>query len=343
MINLCRDQKLAIGIASDIVDEVCKRIDRCFKRYQESERLKLNYFLQHGNDNKHLKNYLRKAGKKLWGRPRFKTKGISIQYSVRKTDQTLVKVAGNTTRIRIPLIGKVKGRNDRQELLGQIKQITVHQDSCKQWWARIVCDGTKPKTVIISRSKAIGVDLGLKHTVTAANNSEVIQPERERFLDKQIKNIQEASRNHKRDLPFIYRKITRRRKHSHHVMAKRLLEAADIVYVGDLNSKWLFSGKLARSASDAAHYQFKQILTCKAENADKTVKVIHEAYTSQTCNSCGKIHKMELKDRVFECPFCSYSNDRDVNAALNILKIGESLHLDNSEQSESHKPTEVIQ
>jgi len=322
MINLCKDQRLAPNIGTDVVAEICKRIDRAFKTYQESEKIKYYFSLMCSGDyKKQLKAYLSKKGKKLWGRPRFKTKPISIQFPLRSREQNRIKVFGKTTRIIIPLVGHVKGFNDRQELIGLVKHVTVGQDPCGTWWATIICDGEAPKQDITSRSADIGVDLGLKHTITAANEAEVIQPERERFLDKQIEAIRRASRYNKRDLPFIHPKIARRRKHSHHVKVKSLLEAAETVIVGNLNSKWLLRGKLARSASDAAHSQFLSILSYKAANAGKTVKIVNEAYTSQTCYRCKRKQKMELSEREYHCP-CGYSNNRDVNAALNILSIG---------------------
>ena len=44
--------------------------------------------------------------------------------------------------------------------------------------------------------------------------------------------------------------------------------------------------------------------------------------TTQRCSCCGKINptKLELKDRVFNCPFCDLVLDRDVNASRNIKK-----------------------
>lgn len=322
MINLCARKDLADGIGTDVVGEITRRVYNALRHWQDSERVKFQFWLEHGQSyRKPLKAYLAKAGKKLWGKPRFKKKGISIQFHVRKTRQTRVRVFGNQTSVVVPLVGVVKGRNDRQEIIGLVKLVTVGRDSCGDWWATIICDGEKPRQEIESRSTAIGVDLGLKHTITAANNFEVIQPERERFLDNQMKSIQKASRERRRDLPFIHRKIARRRKHSHHVQAKRLLEAADTIVVGNLNSKWLFSGRLARSASDAAHSQFLLILSYKAANAGKTVMIVNEAYTSQTCYNCGKQQKMDLAEREYHCS-CGYSNNRDVNAALNILRVG---------------------
>ena len=322
MNKFCRENG-NYGIGVNAAQSLAKRVELAIKRWQESENIKYKMWLQHGeNYQAPLKGWLAKSGKKLWGKPRFKTKGVSIGLSIGLDKQTLVQVAGKYTSIRVPLVGRVRGFNDRQEIIGNVKQVTIERDECKTWWATIVCDGTKPQERIESRSPAIGVDLGLKHTITAANEQEVIQPERERFLEKQMAAIKKASRTNRRDLPFIHRKIARRRKHSHHVQARQLLEAADTIVVGNLNSKFLFASKLARSASCAAHSQFLTILSYKAANAGKNVIKVNESYTSQTCYQCGKRHKMPLSERYFACD-CGYEKDRDVNAALNIMKLGE--------------------
>lgn len=329
LIKLCAAKKIAPGIGTDVTMEICKRVFRNLKRWQESQRIKLKFWLHHGqNYRKPLKAYLAKARKKIWGLPRFKPtgRGISIEFPLRKTQQRQIRVFGKYTSISVPLVGTVKGFNDRQDLIGLVKKVSINIDTCGDFWATLVCNGQLPDPKIESRSTGIGVDLGLKHTVTAANEAETIQPERERFLEKQMKAIKHASNRARRNLPFIHRKIARRRKHSHHVMGKRLLEAASTVYVGNLNSQFLFSGKLARSASDAAHSQFLSILSYKAANAGKTMKIVNEAYTTQTCYSCKRRQKMELSEREYFCP-CGYSNNRDVNAALNILFVGERQRL----------------
>ena len=41
--------------------------------------------------------------------------------------------------------------------------------------------------------------------------------------------------------------------------------------------------------------------------------------SSKTCNDCGYVHKeLKLSDRVFICPCCGYTADRDENAADNL-------------------------
>ena len=45
--------------------------------------------------------------------------------------------------------------------------------------------------------------------------------------------------------------------------------------------------------------------------------------SSKTCNHCGYVNSnLTLKEREWTCPQCGEVFDRDVNAALNIKKIG---------------------
>ncbi|WP_278833476.1 zinc ribbon domain-containing protein, partial [Mitsuokella multacida] len=39
----------------------------------------------------------------------------------------------------------------------------------------------------------------------------------------------------------------------------------------------------------------------------------------KTCHACGHVHSgLKLKDRVYVCPACGFTEDRDLNAALNL-------------------------
>jgi len=44
--------------------------------------------------------------------------------------------------------------------------------------------------------------------------------------------------------------------------------------------------------------------------------------TSQNCSNCGEKVKKSLSTRTHVCPHCNYVEDRDINASINILKLG---------------------
>lgn len=48
---------------------------------------------------------------------------------------------------------------------------------------------------------------------------------------------------------------------------------------------------------------------------------INEWFSTKQCSECGS-KKTNVNDRKFRCLNCGYEDDRDINAAKNILKKG---------------------
>ena len=45
--------------------------------------------------------------------------------------------------------------------------------------------------------------------------------------------------------------------------------------------------------------------------------------SSKLCSSCGNIkHNLKLSDRIYHCNACDLSTGRDLNASINILRMG---------------------
>ena len=82
--------------------------------------------------------------------------------------------------------------------------------------------------------------------------------------------------------------------------------------------------KLARSILEANWGNFVNMLTYKAESAGGKVEKVDPKYTSQICSECGSkpTKKLTLAIRLYQCESCGFEADRDLNAAMNILKKG---------------------
>lgn len=93
------------------------------------------------------------------------------------------------------------------------------------------------------------------------------------------------------------------------------------ITVEDLNVKGMMKNKhLAKAVAAQRFNNLLVKLKRKAEIIGIEFRVVDIFYpSSKTCHCCGHIHKdLKLKDRVYVCPKCGYTEDRDFNASLNL-------------------------
>ena len=79
---------------------------------------------------------------------------------------------------------------------------------------------------------------------------------------------------------------------------------------------------LAKSISDAAWTQFRSWVEYFGKVFGVVTVAVPPHYTSQNCSNCGKVVKKALSVRTHICPGCGHTQDRDWNAARNILELG---------------------
>ena len=76
-----------------------------------------------------------------------------------------------------------------------------------------------------------------------------------------------------------------------------------------------------KKISDYAFSEFVNILEYKTN----LIKIDRYYPSSKTCSKCGYVlDKLDLKTRKWRCPKCDMLHDRDVNAAINICRVGAS-------------------
>ena len=149
----------------------------------------------------------------------------------------------------------------------------------------------------------------------------------QRQLSKQEKGTPQRTRRGK-VVARVYERTKWRRADFAHQHSRRIVNRFGLIAVEDLEvNRMLHNHCLAKSISDAAWSDFRSMLSVKAEWAGRRFIPVNPAYTSQTCSGCG--HRLStdkrlgLSERVFSCPCCTLHIDRDLNASLNILTLGQ--------------------
>ena len=72
---------------------------------------------------------------------------------------------------------------------------------------------------------------------------------------------------------------------------------------------------------DSSFSELRAVLKWEFRKREKLVLPVPAYNTSRECFLCGRINQnLTLEDRVFLCPFCGFTLDRDLNASLVLLK-----------------------
>ena len=261
--------------------------------------------------------------------PNFKSKRSKNSFTVPQ----VASIAGG--RIFIPKFREGIVCLVHREIKGYIGKVTISKTPSGKYFASVLTE-EEYETPFKKTNKSVGVDLGLKNLLVTSEGKIFKNNRYTRRYEQKLATAQKhLSRKKKGSSGFerqrlkvsrIYEKISNCRADYLHKCSISLVRRYDVICVEDLNVKGMVRNhRLAKSISDASWGTFISMLTYKAEwNSKRVVKIGRFEPSSQTCNVCGHINK-ETKDlsvREWTCSICGSHHDRDVNAAINILRAG---------------------
>lgn len=217
-------------------------------------------------------------------------------------------------------------------LEGIVKTVTVKRNALGEFFLIVVCK-QDVNQVLPRAGKAVGYDFGLKHFLTADDGSAIDSPE---WYKASLKELQQAhkalsrcqkgSNNRKKALLHLNRvcqRVCDRRRDWFFKLANQLVSEYAVICIEDLNLDGM-KRLWGRKVSDYAFAEFVSILEWVAFKSGATVvKIDRWAPSSKACSACGTLNEsLSLKDRTWTCECCGTHHDRDVNAAINIKRMG---------------------
>src|SRR6266496_1748355 len=260
------------------------------------------------------------------GFPRFKGKGRYDSFTFPQSGFSIT----HDNRVVISKVGAIKMVYHRP-LRGKVKTCTIHRSSTGKWYVSfsVECEPER----LPENPEQVGIDVGLKTFATLSDGTEIENPRFFRKEEKALAKVQRKHsklakgtperRKHRKVVARVHERIAFRRENFTHQNSRQIVDRFGVICVEDLHvNRMVHNHCLAKSISDAAWSQFFGQLSCKAEEAGRTLVKVNPAYTSQTCSRCGHRQKMPLSERTYHCPCCLLSIDRDLNAAKNILALG---------------------
>ena len=283
--------------------------------------------------------------KKQSGFPKFKSRKRSKpNYPIRATGFYF-----SEGKVQIQKLGKVKYKTDFDLPQGRDAKFSNPRLSFVngKWILTfgMECENQTPELT----EKKVGIDLGIKDLAVVAidnesavfhniNKSRSVRKLKRKiiYLQRSISRKYEQNRignKYVKTNNILRQEIKLRRLHArlsnirsnyihqctHYIVSKLPCR----VVMEDLNVSGMMKNKhLSKAIQEQCFFEFIRQMKYKCEwNGIEFIQVSRFYPSSKTCSNCGCIkHDLKLSDRTYSCSECGFVIDRDLNAAINLMK-----------------------
>jgi putative transposase len=291
-------------------------------------------------------------GKK--GYPKFKKNTRSVEYKVSGW-----KLSENRKHITfmdkkgIGVLKLIGSRNLNFYQIEQIKRVRIVRRADGYYVQfSVQLDARDTVKSLIPSQKAVGIDVGIKYFLADSQGNIEPNPRFYRRGEQQLNRLNrrkskkyhatcynsldqsnavaqkgkpQSKNYHKARCRYALKhlKVSRQREEFVKRVALRIIKSNDLVAYEDLNVKGMVRNRhLAKSIADAGWSTFRRWLDYFGYKYGKITVAVSPYNTSQNCSNCGEKVQKSLSTRTHVCPHCNYVEDRDINAAINILQKG---------------------
>ena len=338
-LNKCKEDKFikAYDMCKELKELV---LDYPFLKEVDSMALRCSIF----NLEDSYKNYFSKRSaypsfKNKFSKQSYRTNCITSIYKNKKYSN--IKIDIKEKMIKVPKLGlvKIRGYRNLNELTDRIINITIEKEKTNKYYVSVIIEKEEaPKK--ITPTSIVGIDLGIKDLVVTSDGEKYPNPKEINKREKRLKRMQrklcrqvKGSNNYnktKEKIARIHSKIKNSRKHNIITIANKIVKEHDIIVSEKLNVKKMSSNhKLAKNILDAGFNKICELLKWKAKLLGKYYYQVDTYYpSSKICSHCDSKTEItnDLKVRMWECENCGNTNDRDINASINIMFEGIKIH-----------------
>jgi putative transposase len=281
--------------------------------------------------NEHRKNG-RKTGRLKWqGAGEFRS--VAYQSEGFNVNHTTGHDFGTLTLSKIGDV-PVRAHRDLPDT-ETVKRAVLKKERTGDWFACFVVEveePEKPNPETIDTSDCVGVDLGIQSYIHTSDDLAVdcldLSDEYDQYAREQrsLKRKERGSNNwekQRRKVARAKRRIRWKVLDFQHKLSTWLVKEYDVVAVEDLDVKpMLETSQSAKNKQDAAWSRFLDLLEYKGDLYGTHVVRVDARGTTKECSECGVETSKPLWVREHSCPACGHTEDRDLNAAKNILSRG---------------------
>lgn len=253
--------------------------------------------------------------------PRFKGRGRfrTIEY-LRHTNGCSLRTEKNKAYFQN--IGDIRCHIFMDINVKTIKTMAITKKN-KDYYANVIIEESPVTENNIDINNSVGVDFGVANVITTDKNETFVNNRESNRLGKKIKSYRRNK--NKKAINKTYKKIQNLHSDFNHKLSRFIVDKYDVICMEKINSS-KFKIKNAHSLnvaiSDSSLGQLARFIQYKAESAGKKVVLVDPKNTSRMCSSCGNIDDKKLSQKIHHCKKCGHKENRDINAAKNILSLG---------------------
>ena len=215
-------------------------------------------------------------------------------------------------------------------LESEVRYVQILRDAVGTYWLYIITDNSTTEPYLAT-GESVGIDFGMAAYLTLNTGEKIQSPQflkhalkHLRKLNKSVSRKVKGSNNYWRavsDLARIYRKIANQRRDWHFKLVTDICRRFDLIATETLNLEGM-KRLWGRKVSDLSFGQFVEILAYKCLKHKREFSEVGQwTPTTKPCSDCGHHNEnLSLSDRQWICPECGSHHDRDINAAINILR-----------------------
>jgi putative transposase len=253
------------------------------------------------------------------GHPVFHKKGIRDSFRI---DGSVISIEGNV--LCLPKGLRLRMAEELRYGPSKIYNVTISK-TAGRWFVSVQCEVSESES---QAEGAVGIDLGISQHAVLSDGKifENIGLEKayrrklaraQRSLHRKEKGSKNRRKARQR-LATVYWRMANIRQDRLHKFTTAVSGQYEIICLEELNVKGMMSNhKLARAVADVAFGELQRQFEYKAGQ----VKYVGRFEpTTKPCCICGKLHDMPLHKRKMVCD-CGNNMDRDLNAAINILRL----------------------
>jgi putative transposase len=279
----------------------------------------------------HRKNG-RKTGRLKWqGAGEFRS--VAYEHEGFNVNHTTGQQFGT---LRLSKIGTIRFRATQDvPTTADVKRVVLKKERTGEWFVCLVVEvdePDKPDPETIDRSQCVGIDLGIQSYIHTSDDLSVdcldLSDSYDRYARAQRKlaRKERGSANWEKQRQTVAkakRRIKRQVLDFQHKLSTWLVQEYDVICVEDLDVKaMLETNQSAKNKQDAAWSRFLDLLEYKGDLHGTHVVRVDARGTTKECSECGVETRKPIWVREHSCPACGHTEDRDLNAAKNILSRG---------------------